>query len=96
MANVLVKVVLLNDLTDAIVLQNDNFNGQWKQLHKMGERMCCSQNWIRNFNTEIGGGHAWTVDKNQLILVKTLKLSIGLEKADSNFPTQSLRVRVLP
>ena len=35
-------------------IQNTKFNGQWKQL-PMGERMCCSQNWIRNFNTEIGG-----------------------------------------
>ena len=60
------------------------FNGQWKQLHKMGERMCCSQNWIRNFNTEIGGGHAWTVDRNQLIPSENFKVINWLEKVIVN------------
>ena len=41
--------------------------GQWRTLQSLGKKMCCSQNWVRNFHAEIGGGHEWSVDKNQLI-----------------------------
>ena len=46
---------------------------QWKMLQRLGRRMCCSENWVRNFNAEIGGGHEWSVDKNQLIPSENFK-----------------------
>ena len=46
---------------------------QWKTLQRMGRKMCCSENWIRNYHTDLGGGHEWTIDKKQLIPSENFK-----------------------
>ena len=59
----------------------DNLN-QWKLLGNIGRKMCCSQNWIRQFNEENGGGHEWTVDRNQLIPSENFKQINWLKMGD--------------
>ncbi|MDD0852329.1 hypothetical protein HBN50_04430 [Halobacteriovorax sp. GB3] len=38
---------------------------QFNTIDETAGRTCCSENWIRNFDTSIGGGHEWGPDKMQ-------------------------------
>jgi hypothetical protein len=40
---------------------------QFKTLDALNQRMCCTQNWVRNFATTNGGGHRWVSGKLQTI-----------------------------
>lgn len=42
-------------------------NNQWKTFHLQASRMCCSKNWVRNFDTTNGGGHNWGPTKKQRV-----------------------------
>lgn len=41
--------------------------GQFKTLDAVNSRTCCTQNWVRSFATENGGGHAFAKTKMQNI-----------------------------
>lgn len=40
---------------------------QYKTLDAVNQRTCCTQNWVRSFDTTNGGGHKWTSSKLQTI-----------------------------
>lgn len=42
-------------------------DNQWKTFNLQASRTCCSRNWIRNFDSSNGGGHAWGPTKKQRI-----------------------------
>lgn len=41
--------------------------GQYKTLDTINQRTCCTQNWVRSFATENGGGHTFAKTKMQTI-----------------------------
>lgn len=41
--------------------------GQYKTLDALNQRTCCTNNWVRSFATENGGGHAFTRAKMQTV-----------------------------
>jgi hypothetical protein len=44
-----------------------NLRNQWKTFHLQSSRTCCSENWVRNFDSSNGGGHNWGPTKKQRI-----------------------------
>lgn len=40
---------------------------QFKTLDAINQRTCCTQNWVRSFHSENGGGHAWSKSKAQSV-----------------------------
>ena len=40
---------------------------QYKTLDAVNQRTCCTQNWVRSFDTGNGGGHKWAASKMQTI-----------------------------
>jgi hypothetical protein len=40
---------------------------QYKTLDAINQRTCCTQNWVRNFHQENGGGHAFSQTKLQTL-----------------------------
>jgi len=53
----------LGSCGDPVDMQN-----QFNTFNEVATRTCCSQNWVRNFNSEDnGGGHLWGPDKTQQI-----------------------------
>lgn len=40
---------------------------QYKTLDAVNSRTCCTQNWVRSFDTSNGGGHKWAQSKMQNI-----------------------------
>lgn len=46
---------------------DNTLSNQWKTFHMQSSRTCCSQNWIRNFDSSNGGGHNWGPTKKQRI-----------------------------
>lgn len=58
----------------ALSLESDNSTnrltqilGQYKTLDTLNSRTCCTQNWVRSFATENGGGHGFAKTKLQNI-----------------------------
>ncbi len=47
--------------------------GQFRTIQTLGNKMCCSGHWVRNFHEENGGGHKWTPTKFQNIPADTLR-----------------------
>ena len=45
----------------------------YEDFHAIASRTCCSQNWVRNFHQDNGGGHKWASGKMQSIDKSTLK-----------------------
>ena len=41
--------------------------GQYKTLDTVNARTCCTQNWVRSFASDNGGGHAFTRTKMQTV-----------------------------
>ncbi len=40
---------------------------QYKTLDAVNQRTCCTQNWVRSFHSENGGGHAFSMTKLQTL-----------------------------
>jgi hypothetical protein len=40
---------------------------QFKTLDAINQRTCCTQNWVRSFHSENGGGHTWSKSKAQVV-----------------------------
>lgn len=44
----------------------NDYQNQFTKIRDIGNKMCCSGHWVRNFNkTENGGGHEWSPAKMQ-------------------------------
>ncbi len=46
---------------------------QYKTLDAINQRTCCTQNWVRSFHAQNGGGHTWGKGKTQNIDKKSWK-----------------------
>lgn len=67
----------LNDTTKSFALSmdaNGNFQNafkqiqsQYKTLDALNQKTCCTQHWVRNFDSTNGGGHRWGAGKLQTI-----------------------------
>jgi hypothetical protein len=82
--------------------------GQYKTLDTVNSRTCCTQNWVRSFASDNGGGHAFnrtkmqTVDKTMFKHVSwaTQNTTLGITDAPfecdpNNFTNSSCEVKSL-
>jgi hypothetical protein len=46
---------------------------QYETLTTVASRTCCSENWVRDFSTERGGGHDWRPEKMQQVSIGNLE-----------------------
>ncbi len=61
-----VQDYLIKPNTDsALSSANLSLEGQYKTFDTIASRTCCTQNWVRNFHSDNGGGHHWTQSKMQ-------------------------------
>lgn len=60
---------------------------QYNTLHLNNSRMCCTNNWVRKFASENGGGHRFDGQKQQIIKKENLKtLSWGVKNNSQVHP----------
>jgi len=65
----------LNDTTKSFALSTDangsfqnafrQIQTQYKTLDALNQKTCCTQHWVRNFDSTNGGGHRWVAGKLQ-------------------------------
>lgn len=78
---------------------------QYKTLDTVNKRMCCTENWVRSFHTENGGGHTFDNTKLQSIDIEMFKYVNWNPKANptdepffctfDNYLTPDCRTRTL-
>jgi hypothetical protein len=62
---------------------------QYNTLHLNNTRMCCTNNWVRIFSDENGGGHTFTGQKQQNFNKENLKVLSWGEKVSNINPASS-------
>ncbi len=46
---------------------------QYKTIDTMNAKTCCTTHWVRNFDTNLGGGHTWERSKSQFFNKKIFR-----------------------